>query len=117
MIPQHAPSEAFVICSDSLRVICVLQAELETNANLGDARELLAQWMHVKESVRLQHVRAHKGDNANEMADAQKQENCRKQLFLQTVLLPFSDVLFVMRTLAQFSFVWFFLIRSSSLLC
>ena len=26
--------------------------------------------MHVKESVRLQHVRAHKGDNANDMADA-----------------------------------------------
>ena len=48
----------------------MLKGEFETNANLGDVRELLTQWMHVKEAVRLQHVRAHKGDNSNEMADA-----------------------------------------------
>ena len=70
MILQQEPCEASIIRSDSLHVICMLKGEFETNANLGDVRELLTQWMHVKEAVRLQHVRAHKGDNSNEMADA-----------------------------------------------
>ena len=70
MILQQEPSQSFVIWSDSLRVVCMLRGEFETNASLGDVRELLTQWMHVKESVRLLHVRAHTGDSANEMADA-----------------------------------------------
>ena len=31
--------QAFIIRSDSLRVICMLKGEFETNANLGDVRE------------------------------------------------------------------------------
>ena len=63
------PDAEFVLRSDSMHVIGMLQGEFESNANLGDVRELFTAWEKVWRHTRLVHVRAHKGDPANELAD------------------------------------------------
>ena len=52
-----------------MHVIGMLQGEFESNANLGDVRALFTAWEKVWRHTRLVHVRAHKGDPANELAD------------------------------------------------
>ena len=85
-ILMQEPGEELVINSDGLNVIWMLRGKFQTHANLGEVRELLIPWVHVEESVRIQHARAHKGVRwrMRMLSLQQKQKTkCFKLLFVQ----------------------------------
>ena len=68
---QDFPGHSLELHCDSLHVLHVLSDSIITTANLVEVCQLRQMWSRVREFVTPVHVRAHKGDPLNELADAQ----------------------------------------------
>ena len=67
---QDFPVHSLELHCDSLHVLHVLSDSIITTANLAEVCQLRQMWSGVREFVTPVHVRAHKGDPLNELADA-----------------------------------------------
>ena len=69
-LQQDFPGHAIELHCDSLHVLHVISDAIVTTANLAEVCQLKQNWKRVKDFVIPLHVRAHKGDPLNELADA-----------------------------------------------
>ena len=69
-ILRDAPGISIEFHSDSMHVLQVLADGIITTSNIAEVSQLRQAWARVEFSVVARHVRAHKGDPLNELADS-----------------------------------------------
>ena len=72
----HAPAEGFVLCSDSKLALAQIQGQWATNKpELKGLRDLVLQTVEAHPgTITFKHVRAHRGNPWNELADSLAKE-------------------------------------------